>query len=196
MLVIQHRVNSIEQLKLIPANRGIEVDVHMEGNDLVTGHDPGESLAIFEEWLKSYRHSLLAINIKQEGIESKIIKLLSDRNISDFFLFDLSFPMLYKTQLLGESRLAIRVSDLEPFQSVHHFRGRVEWIWLDGFLDLKFLKQAKFSFNGFKVCFVSPELHQAREKQQVEDMLKDFRRSSIIVDAICTKNPEQWEEQK
>jgi hypothetical protein len=196
MLLIQHRVNTIQQLMLVPANRGIEVDVHQEGNNLVTGHDPGENLAMFEEWLNFYRHSLLAVNIKQEGIESKIIKLLSDRKISNYFLFDLSFPMLYKTQLSGESRLAVRVSDLEPFQSINYFRERIDWIWLDGFLDLKFLSEAKFSFSGFKICFVSPELHQARDKEQVNDMLKDFYGSKIEVDAICTKSPEEWEKPK
>jgi hypothetical protein len=41
-------------------------------------------VADFREWLKSYKHGLLALNIKQEGIELEVIKLLKEYKIDNY----------------------------------------------------------------------------------------------------------------
>ena len=83
MLKILHRVNTIEQLQSVPIEFGVEVDIRSWGEKLIIHHEPfikGES---FKEWLKSFKHKMLILNVKEEGLEGQIISLMSDNNIKD-----------------------------------------------------------------------------------------------------------------
>ena len=76
MILIQHRVNNITHLKRINKKFGIEIDVRTNNSKLILHHDPfkiGTDLDIF---LKYYQHKFLIINIKEEGIELKVLNKL------------------------------------------------------------------------------------------------------------------------
>jgi hypothetical protein len=193
MLIIKHRVNSVLDLVSTPIEFGVEVDVKEKNGEIVCGHDPFDNEALFVDWVKSYRHKFVAVNIKQEGIESLVISILEESNIRDFFLFDLSFPMLIKLSESGETRLALRVSDLEGFEHAQLFVGKVGWIWLDIFKNGDFLSKTESIFEKFKVCAVSPELHARRDKQKNHKILVDLLGFEGLFDAVCTKIPSNWE---
>ncbi len=193
MLIIKHRVNSVLDLVSTPIDFGVEVDVKEKNGEIVCGHDPIDDEALFVDWVKSYRHKFVAVNIKQEGIESLVISILEDANIRDFFLFDLSFPMLNKLSESGETRLALRISDLEGFEHAQLFVGKVEWIWLDIFKNGDFLPKAESIFEKFKVCAVSPELHVRRDEQKNQEILVNLLKFKGLFDAVCTKIPSKWE---
>jgi hypothetical protein len=192
MLIINHRVNTLEKLKSTPISYGVEVDIKEKDGRLYTGHDPYDKDAGFEEWASLYRHRFAAINIKQEGIEAEVLEILKKNNIVDFFLFDLSFPMLKKLSDRGENRLAIRVSDLEGFAHVMHFQGKVNWVWLDAFSNLMFLEEALTALSKFKICAVSPELHVERSAEDVNRINNQLILKKGNMNAICTKLPQFW----
>jgi len=192
-MIIKHRINDIAALKRTETRFGVEVDIQFLNGTLVTGHDPGNAECVFSEWLSHYSHAFLALNIKQEGIENAVISACEKQGITDFFLFDLSFPALYNLQKRGERRVALRVSDMEAFQTLDLFEGKVDWVWLDAFQSYSFINEALPSLNNFKVCLVSPELHSHRNSLMIDELWGEILKFDIEYSAVCTKVPSQWE---
>ena len=52
MLKISHRVNTIESLKKIPSDMGVEIDIRSNGEDLILHHEPFEVGILFKDWLE------------------------------------------------------------------------------------------------------------------------------------------------
>ena len=77
-----HRINTVEQIKSIPINYGIEIDLRCEGKDIILNHDPFQQGPELEFFLEHYSHKGLILNCKTEGMEAKIIKTLDKFNIS------------------------------------------------------------------------------------------------------------------
>ena len=77
MITICHRINSIKQLKQIPYNYGVEVDIRDYKNKLILNHDPFKNGESFLDYLKHFNHKFLIINVKSEGIENKIYEIYS-----------------------------------------------------------------------------------------------------------------------
>lgn len=194
MKILIHRINSVVELNQTPTKFGIEVDVFQHDGAIYTGHDPGHEICAFENWVKHFKHDFLAVNIKQEGIEKEVIRILDEAGIANFFLFDLSFPMLYKLSMSGESRIAIRTSDIEGSNSLSVFRNKIDWVWLDAFESLKFIPGILEILSDYKVCVVSPELHLSRAIEVSNQLLSDLQSFISHFDAVCTKYPEEWEE--
>lgn len=206
MLIIEHRLNSIESLLAVPIEHGCEIDVRNHGDKLIIEHDAFISHGVeFEKWLEFYRHRFLIINVKEEGLEEKILLALSRSGISDFFILDESFPFIRKWALNGVSQFALRVSEFENYQtpldlcmSLKAQNKSVEWIWVDSFLGLPLpLFQANvLKEAGFKLCYVSPELHFLNEPDRWGVLLENFTKilesQSISPDAVCTKQPNAW----
>ena len=109
MHTILHRINKIALLEKTPSNFGVEIDVRSNGKSLILHHDPFEQGELFEDWIKSYHHGTLILNVKEEGLESSVLKLMNQYKINDFFFLDQSFPFLRITAVMGESRCAVRV---------------------------------------------------------------------------------------
>ncbi|ASF38500.1 hypothetical protein CEH05_04945 [Halobacillus halophilus] len=194
MEFIAHRVNTIEELKYIPQEHGVEVDLRDYGDRLVLQHEPFINGEDFEEYLKHYHHGTLILNIKSERIELKVLELLKKYKVKNYFFLDSSFPMIHLLTNNDEKNVAIRFSEYEGIDTVLAMKGKAKWIWVDCFSQLplnlalyKVLKKA-----GFKLCLVSPEL-QGRDGdlQQYKDYLEEEK---LSVDAICTKvyNIDQW----
>jgi hypothetical protein len=192
MLIINHRVNTLAKLATTPVSFGVEVDVKEKSGKIFTGHDPEDQDVLFDEWAEAFNHKIAAVNIKQEGIESEVIGILERNKVENFFLFDLSFPMLKKLSDQGESRLAVRVSDLEGFEHAAHFDGKVKWIWLDVFNNTEFLQNSAKTLSNFKICAVSPELHTERSRRDMDTIMGGLVLNLGLISAICTKEPQQW----
>ena len=122
MLIIKHRVNTILELDQTPVEFGVELDVHYDSGNIFVGHEPNDREIKFSNYLSRYRHSILAVNIKQEGIEKEVIDILEHYQIKNYFLFDLSFPSLVNQVQNGQSNIALRISDYEEVRRVSYFR--------------------------------------------------------------------------
>jgi len=194
MEYIAHRVNTIDELKEIPKEYGVELDLRDFAERLVLQHDPFKDGEDFEEYLKHYNHGTMILNIKSERVEHKVLELLEKYNIKKYFFLDCSFPMIYLLSKNGEKNIALRFSEFEGIDTILAMSKKVEWIWVDCFTKLpitaenyKLLKE-----HGFKFCLVSPELQAQKEK--LEPYKQYFQDESIIFDAICTKvyNIKKW----
>lgn len=193
MLKIAHRINTPEDLAATPKKYGVEMDLHAHGDRLVVHHDAFHDAVDFENWLDSYDHAFVILNIKEEGIEGRARDLTLARGIEDFFMLDLSFPALIKMVRSDESRVAIRVSEYEAATSAITLAGRAEWIWLDVFHGFPISKHDYTNLRdaGFRLCLVSPELH-GRDVREIIEMQAVMRDIGVKVDAVCTKRPELW----
>jgi hypothetical protein len=190
MLKIAHRINTVRQLKEVPAEYGIELDIRYEGNELILQHDPFKTGEKFEDLLKEYHHSLIILNTKSEGMEEEILRLMEKYQVKNYFFLDLSLPYLIKYMKKGVSDIAVRFSEYEPLEFVLKFKDKVKWVWVDCFTDLP-LNAENYNIlkQHFKLCIVSPELQGYPVERIVEfkEKLKE-----MPVDAVCTKKPELW----
>lgn len=201
MEVILHRRNTIVDLENADCNFGVEIDIRSYGNNLVLQHEPFTDGILFEVWLENFNHGTLIINVKEEGLEPRLLAILSKYKIENYFILDESFPYIIKWSRRGLKKFALRLSDLEHSLTAGSLIERelmVEWVWLDCF-DLKcpdpklikYLKQA-----GVKTCIVSPELHildqPARWERVIDSFLLEFGKFDESPTAVCTKLPNKW----
>jgi hypothetical protein len=206
MKIIAHRINSILQLKSVPKNFGIELDVRYHEDELILHHDPFSHQKFpkpenFSEFLSHYNcEGPLILNAKTEGVEERCIALMNKSKIKNWFFLDLSMPYFVKyaklaasgsVQGFGMNNLAVRFSEEEPIEYALSFAGRVKWVWVDCFtkLPLDDGSYQKLKEAGFKICLVSPELqkHSLDKIQTFKTQLNGKK-----IDAVCTKNPELW----
>ena len=127
-------------------------------------------------------------------MEKKILSILKKKNIKSYFFLDQSVPFIIKFMKKGLKKIAVRFSEFEDLSSVLKFRNKVEWVWIDCFK--KFMINNKsiniLKKNNFKICIVSPELHNANRIKEMNKLKFKFKRLSIKPDAICTKHPNFW----
>lgn len=196
MEYIAHRINQLETLRQLPREFGCEIDLRDRGERLILQHDPFKDGEDAEPFFAAYKHGTLILNIKSERIEERVLQLMRQYKIENYFLLDSSLPMIVLLSRQGERRIALRYSEYESISTVLNFAGQVDWVWIDCFThisltesDYKSLKAA-----GFKLCLVSPEL-QGRPDDIVpyRKLLAD---KHFQFDAICTKqhNIALWSE--
>jgi len=194
MDIIVHRRNTIDKLKNTPKHYGVEVDIRSQNNNLIIHHDPYCEGVPFDQWIKHFNHQTLILNVKEEGLEEKLISIMKENSIENYFFLDQSFPLLLKTAKAGESRCAVRVSEYESISTAYMVSSKVDWIWLDYFTtfpltesDIVSLKEA-----NFKICMVSLELHGSVETDVILDLKKLVSPFINHIDAVCTRYPELW----
>ena len=70
----------------------------------------------------------------------------------------------------------------------------VKWAWIDCFtrFPLVYEDAKKLQENGFKLCFVSPELQGRTDRSQIIKFRSEIESSNINGDAVCTKYPDLW----
>ena len=193
LIIIKHRINTVQELKNTQRNFGVEIDVRTLGADLIIQHDPFEHGIKLVEWLKYFSHKFLIVNLKEDGLESYIIKLLEEHNISNFFFLDQSIPMLYKSSLAYPGICSTRISDIESVETA--LKINTGWVWLDSHSgNWDYLNEAclKLANTRIKKCFVSPELQRQNSEQELIELKALINKLSINFDAVCTKYPEKW----
>ena len=196
MEIIRHRRNTLAELRATPAEYGVEVDIRSDvrAQRLIIHHDPLSAGEAFEPWLAEYRHGTLILNVKEEGLESRLLGMMQAAGIERFFFLDQSFPFLLKTARAHESRCAVRVSEFESIETALALAGLVQWVWVDCFTrfpltaaDVQRLKEA-----NFKLCLVSPELQGRDPELEIPALRAQLEALNTELDAVCTKVPERW----
>ena len=195
--LIYHRRNSIESIIATDTKYGVEVDIRSHGNDLVIHHDPFVSGVLFTDWLALYNHGTLILNVKEEGLESRLINLMHVKGITEYFFLDQSFPFLIKWAIAGEHRCAVRVSEYESIETALTLSKKINWVWIDCFSDfpLTMVGYQALKNAGFNLCLVSPELQGRDPVMGIISMANFLRENHMIMDAVCTKRPDLWEKQ-
>tara|TARA_B110000014_G_scaffold264006_1_gene262852 strand:- start:1575 stop:2165 length:591 start_codon:yes stop_codon:yes gene_type:complete len=196
MIKILHQVNKKKELLNTQKTYGVEVDIRSYGERLIIHHDPFTDGEDFLDWITAYNHEALILNVKEEGLEERLISILREKKIENYFFLDQSFPFLMKTINSGESRVAIRVSEFESIETAMNLRGKVDWLWIDCFTKFPIKKVESDVLRnecGFKLCFVSPELQGRANKSGIITFRKEIESEGIYGDAVCTKYPEIWE---
>jgi hypothetical protein len=190
MLLIEHRVNTIEHLRRVPSERGVEIDVRDYEGELRLVHDPLESGERLEDWLAVYRHQLVIFNTKCDGLVERIVLLADQYRVSNYFFLDLANPTLINLARRGMHQIAVRYSEFEPLEFALAFAGKVEWVWVDCFTQLP-LNLATYQrlHQHFKICLVSPEL-----QQHPRTMIQTFREQLLTmpIEAVCTDLCDDW----
>ncbi|MDQ1214273.1 hypothetical protein [Pantoea anthophila] len=205
MIIISHRgywkeipeKNQVQAFKRsFRLGFGTETDIRDYNGNLVISHDiPNENALTFEDFLDIYNSEKigdvlpLALNIKSDGLQQKIIEALELKKIKDYFVFDMSVPDTLGYRNAGINYF-VRYSE---FESLNGLYDNASGIWLDGFekdlaeenLINKFLKDNKY------VCLVSSELHK-RPHNNLWSSLKTYDKSVLDNNKLilCTDLPE------
>ncbi len=190
MLLIKHRVNTLQDLLQVPRDQGIEIDVRDYDGEMRCAHDPFTSGEALQHLLDGYAHAFAIFNVKADGLEPRIMQLAKEMGITSYFFLDCANPTLVKLAQSGFSRIAVRYSEYEPLEFALAFSGKAEWIWVDCFSVLP-LNSSSYERlrRWFKICIVSPELqgHSRSRIGEFRQILQD-----LPVDAVCTDFPEDW----
>ncbi len=210
-IIIQHRVNTLSELLSCSVDYGVEIDIRNHGNELIVEHDPFMSdREMLEHWLTGYNHRFLIVNVKEEGLEERLLQLLHQYNVKDFFILDESIPFIRKHALSGLSNFAVRQSHIEPAamavnlqQDLLKSDKTIHWAWCDCFngVPTSLSELEKMRSVGLSLCQVSPELHFVQQPEKWEYLIQIFQRElashydqSVWPDMVCTKLPNLWEQ--
>jgi glycerophosphoryl diester phosphodiesterase len=176
-------------------NFGIETDVRDFNGDLVIAHDvpqAGRGLMSFGKFLQLYyKHSdpgYLAINVKADGLQQMLLKLLEENRANRYFVFDMSIP-----DTIGYKNLQMPFySRLSEYEQQLAFETDCEGVWLDAFESIWYTTDLVKGLldNGKKVCIVSPELHK-RDHQPLWNDLKKAGLHLYKEVLLCTDFPDQ-----
>lgn len=195
MNLIAHRRNTTAELQATPTKYGVEIDLRSHGSRLIVQHDPFVDGEDFEHWLDHFQHGTLILNVKEEGLEERLIGLMAARGISDYFFLDQSFPFLVRWSKRGERRCAARVSEFESIETALALAGKINWVWVDCFsrFPLDSASATCLQEAGFKLCLVSPELQGRSAEVEIPALAASLQEMGVKPEAICTKRPELWE---
>ena len=172
---------------------GTETDIRDYKDKLVISHDMADEKCIsvkemFEIYNKYDNTLPLALNIKADGLQTKLKELLEEYNITNYFVFDMSVPdgLQY---LKHDIKAFTRESEYEKTPS---FYDEACGIWLDEFQGHWITKEVieKHIKNNKQICIVSPDLHKReykKEWQHYKDIEKELSIDNLM---ICTDYPE------
>jgi len=187
MQIICHRINTISELKTIPQEYGVEIDIRAYGTKLILNHEAYEYGDELEEYLKHFNHAFIIFNVKEAGVEQEVISLAEKYNIENYFLLDVEFPFIYKaTRKNNFKKIAIRFSEAEPIEMALAQRGFLDWVWVDTNTKLPLDRYAynKLKQANFKFCLVCPE--RWHRPEDIQEYINYMKQNKIIIDAVMT----------
>lgn len=180
------------------AGYGAELDVRDLDGDLVISHDPPRAGAWrFSELLDLYRvcnmPGRLAINIKADGLASRIAKMTQDLQAS-CFVFDMSVPDMLDYLDCGLPTFT-RYSEYETVPALF---DSCAGVWLDAFAK-PWADETRLKTDldaGKAVALVSPELHAKPHLEAWKawrTVLRVMPESVRAGAMICTDRPDEAE---
>lgn len=193
MIIIKHRVNSINEIVSTPYSYGVEIDLRTFGSEIIIHHDPFQEGVKFSEWLQYYNHKFLVLNVKEDGLEMFISELIEKFKIKNYFFLDQPIPSLFKFSKTSPQFASVRVSDIESTENA--LKINTGWAWLDSHTgDWDYLLNAmeQLKSRNIKMCLVSPELQRTSYEKEILQLKKLTSKLLIGFDAVCTKYPHIW----
>ena len=192
MIVVKHRVNKSKDLKKLSFKLGVEIDLRSHKNQIYLHHDPFKKGERFSKWIKNFNHKLIVLNVKEEGLEKKILQILKKNKIRNFFFHDQTFSSLLKN--MDITKVSVRYSEYEELKKVNKLFNFIKWLWVDNFSEIKIDKKfyAFLKKKRVKICIVSPELVKKKRVKEINKIIKYFKVNNFKIDAVCTKRPNLW----
>ena len=190
MEFIIHRINKIKDLKLIPKNYGMEIDIRSHGSKLILNHEPflpGDELI---DYLEFYKHKTLVLNLKEAGFEKEVLKLMKIYSIKSYFLLDVEMPYMYSATKIGQKNIAVRFSEYEDIALAKYFQKKLKWVWIDTATKLPLDKKNIKILSNFKSCLVCPERWgRIEDINRYKKRLKkiNFSPTTIMTSLKCLK---------
>lgn len=194
MLIIAHRINTIECLDALPTKYGVEIDVRSNNGRLLLNHDPIDPKSNYtdlEDYLTHFKHAFIIFNIKEAGYERRIIDLAKKFNIpkEKYFLLDVEFPYLYRATRKEEVReIAVRYSEAEPMEIAEAQISKgvplLDWVWIDTNTKLPLNQDVISRLKPFKTCLVCPD--RWGRPQDIEPYKKQMDDLGFKPNAIMT----------
>lgn len=176
---------------------GTETDLRDRDGRLVISHDMAGRDALpaetFFDIYRRHRQPLpLALNIKADGLQAELQRLLAEYQIENYFVFDMAVPdgLVYARQ---QFRAYTRHSEYEPTPPYYEL---AQGVWLDEFnghwLTDEVIEQ--HLERGKSLCIVSPDLHKRDYRQEWEHYRRLEAKIGPNTLMICTDFPEQARE--
>ena len=206
MIILSHRgywENSEEKNSLKAFGRsfscgfGAEFDIRDRDNDIVVSHDLASGNAIrldilFELYINFHKNLPLAINIKADGLQNELARLLEAYKIENYFVFDMAVPdgLVFVQK---DFRTFTRQSEYELVPSYYEL---AQGVWLDEFNGHWLTDEVieRHLANLKELCIISPELHKRDHKKEwchYKQLESRIGRNKFM---LCTDFPEQAQE--
>ena len=172
---------------------GIETDIRDYRGKLVISHDiPNDDSIELSVVLKKYveygSKGWLALNVKSDGLQTSLQRLIDEYGIEKYFVFDMSVPeqVVYNKRKIP---YFTRQSELEK-NPVLYEESLGVWMdeWEENWITKVCVEQHLKS--GKMVSIISPEIH-GRDPEFLLNELKGLNSESLF---ICTDKPILWEE--
>ncbi len=176
---------------------GTETDIRDLDGTIVISHDmPKSSISpmTLEEFFaiyKQYAPTTLALNVKADGLQNSIKKLIDKYMIENYVLFDMSIPDLIQTTKY-ELKFLTRLSE---YENDNHFDALSNGVWVDEFSDSWVTPEiiSQLTQRHSRVFIVSPELHGRNPLSKWKSMKKNnIHNLSNVV--LCTDFPDRAKE--
>ena len=139
MIIIKHRINTSKELIKTNKNYGVEIDLRSNNKDIYLHHDPFKKGELFSNWIKNFNHKIVVLNVKEEGLEKKILKILKKNRIKKYFFHDQTFSSLLKN--MYKTKVSIRYSEYEELKKINKLFFNIKWLWIDNFTEVKIDKK-------------------------------------------------------
>lgn len=173
---------------------GTETDLRDSNSRLVISHDManGQSLPA-EAFLDIYKrhggHLPLALNIKADGLQGELKRLLESYDVQNYFVFDMAVPDGLQYARLG-FKTYTRQSE---YESVPAYYDLAQGVWLDEFNGHWLSDQViEHHLNqGKSLCIVSPDLHRRDHLEAWQHYRQLEQRIGQDRIMLCTDFPEQ-----
>jgi hypothetical protein len=195
MTIIAHRINTIEELRELPSEYGVEIDVRAYNGQLILSHDPYRDGERLEAFLAAVENRFVVFNIKESGIEDDVVDLATRYDVTDYFLLDVEFPYIYAASRQSSFRkMAIRFSEAEPLAAAMENADFVDWVWVDTNTQLPLNRDnyRKLSEAGYRICLVSPG--RWGRPEDIDPYISKLKNEEIKIDAVMTStdNAKRW----
>lgn len=188
MIIVAHRINTIEELKKVPTKYGVEIDIRSYCGKLILNHEPHVDGDLLEEYLKSYQHSFIIFNVKEAGIENEIIELAQKYNINNYFLLDVEYPFIYQATIKQKfKKIAIRYSEAEPIEFAEAHKNLLDWVWIDTNTKLPLNDEIyqKIKNSNLKMALVSPD--RWGRPEEIDQYKKELQIMNIQIDLVMVE---------
>ena len=191
---IEEKNSSIAFKRALQLGFGIETDMRDYNGDLVIAHEIAhkndmKARTFFELYKNLNSKSVLAINIKADGLQLELKALLQEFKIENYFVFDMSVPDALVYVRSGLTSYT-RQSEYEHSPS---FYDLAQGVWLDEFethwITEKVLKE--HMNRDKKLCIVSPELHGRDYHREWANYKQIINKLSLENIMLCTDFPEE-----
>lgn len=175
------------------AGLGIETDIRDFMAEVVIAHDIPQHFSlslnsVFKIYTSQNIKLPLALNIKSDGLQTKLKELIDKYQIKNYFFFDMSAP-----EYLGYLKFGLNFFTRQSeYEQNPIFYKESAGVWLDEFHTHWINNHVIEGHlgNKKKVCIVSPELHgreYINEWEEYREIAKKNNNTSDIM--LCTDYP-------